>query len=78
MVLHQTVSLSEVLENIRLSNNGYAFSSCLHPEYARRAQQLVDRGVLVKGRIPNAHNEIEDAFFTPLSAKVHAHLINFV
>jgi len=77
-MLHTTVSLSTVQDSIRLSNNGYVFASNLSAEYRRRAQQLVDRGVLVKGRVANIFNEIEDTFFTRESAKIHAHLINLV
>jgi hypothetical protein len=77
-MIQETVSLSTVLYAIKDGNNGYVFASNMSPEYTRRANQLIDRGVIIKGRAVNIYNEMEDVFFTPESAKIHAHLINKV
>lgn len=62
--MQTTVSLSEVLNNIKLANNGYVFASSLTPEYLRRTKQLVARGVIVEASVRNVFGGVESAFFT--------------
>jgi hypothetical protein len=71
--MQTTVSLTEVLANIKNANNGYVFATSLSPEYLRRTEQLVKRGVVVKSSGYSAFsNTVETMFFTVESFKAHS------
>lgn len=70
------VSLTEAFSNINLANNGYVFESNLCVDYLRRTKALVDRGVVVVGKLKNASGKIEVAYFTLKSAEIYNHLLN--
>lgn len=58
-----TVPLLTVLNELRLSNNGYTFVSNLPTEYATRAYQMAERGIVFIAKLTNTYGKKEDAFF---------------
>ena len=70
------ISLNDAMKNIESANNGYVFSSSLNPTYLRRTEQLMKRGVVIKGRLTNGSGVVEDSYFTPKSAAIYIHLLN--
>ena len=57
------VSFNSVMAELRLANNGYTFASNLHPDYVRRAHQLVARKVAFTCKLKNTFGILEDVFF---------------
>jgi len=60
--MQTTVSLKEVLNNLKLANNGYTFASSLSPEFIRRTEQLVIRGAVSKDVVNNIFGRMETIY----------------
>lgn len=61
--MNAPTNLVDVLNSIRLANNGYIFASNLTPEFVRRAEQLVKRNTVLKDTLKN-NGVLETAYFS--------------
>lgn len=68
---YQPGRLITALRQLRLANNGYSLRSCIPKALMSDCDKLAQMGLVRLGHVRSANGTPEEAFFTPLAAKIY-------